>query len=381
MNKHALLFIVVLTFSMFSCNDNKKNRYELVIGVNRTELSKAYKGEKYRQIETLYNISESPFECIRLNITDPELMHDIKEQISLCNELGLGVLLNIELSNNYNFYNNFEKDFDDLPTGNLYPYSKINESYYVNNIKDILSYLKDNNCKIDVIEIGDKIGWNNFYNTYPVFSDKMGYIIDHNTSSDSVPDYIINGIRKIGKLTNKTKEISDSIFNEINHPEVILGSLYYPMNSAKWMLSKGGIVVTPEIILKIIKGEIFNKDNCPDYLEKIDGIAVNIYPSIHPKNTDTKSEINRLIDDYFEKWMNMVSPFTNLPIYITECGINKASYEDELDYKRIELLNSVIERIDINKDKYNFRQLYIYSWDQEGWLIIDDYKKTSLSLI
>lgn len=377
MKSYVFALMIFLLFTR--CNNNSdntehienspKNEYNFERGINRTELP-WLEGGMIAQKKLLHEIKSVNCGFVRFTLSRDNLKDEVKQHILYCNYIGIKVLLCIKLGGIKVIYPpGTEARDEEGRFWNPFPHSLIDTIRYNSWIADVLNYFNDAGCRIDVIEIGNEFAWCDFNGDFPIMPKGEGFAFDESYDWEKIPIQIKQGIRKVGEITSHTKKAAGNIF-KTNPPKVILGGLNW-FQDKTWMINQGGTIMSPRVTLQILKGILPKQPNeDKNLLEYIDGIGLHFYP-----NCSYNANYDKMIQEakmYLDDFMEPVQSVTNLPVYITEMGYRIEDYGVENDWKRYMLFRAFFDAMDQTLNDYNWKQLYIFSWDQGLYRLIDN---------
>lgn len=378
-----LIIVGIILFLLSGCSKKDQNksviqqRYSFELGINCTELPwkqvKNIEGSLVNatieeQLKIIDNIRNQGCGSIRLTLSKKNLMNDVATHILHANGLSMKVLICLKLGDDESLY---PKDVK-MRTGDevfwsVYPHSKIDTSLFRQSMTEVFNDWEAKGCKIDVIEVGNEIGWCDFNGDLPLRGKNQGLVYDDTYDWNTLPNNIAVGIRKSAEATVITKELVEQIFVS-QRPKVIVGGLNYELDN-KWMMEQGGTILKPELILQIFKGTFPNQpvDCKTDLLSKLDGVGVHIYPDC--TYDDDEQKMRKDAVNYISEWMKSVAAETALPLYVTEMGYNGDLFALGEDYKRLALFRAFFAGMESTRSKYDWKQLHVFSWDQTQFAV------------
>lgn len=350
----------------------------MVLGINETELATWESDESVRHAKLDAMIAAGA-QSVRFSLSSSstDVLERVTSDIIYCNEHNLKVMLIIKTCGIIEFYEagTQERDGGVDSSGNqrfwsVLPHSKIDSFAYGMWINTRLSYFKTNGAVVDVIEVGNEFAWVDFNGDLPVMPVGSGVVYDTGTFWSSIPEDVINGVRKVGEITALTKTEVQRVYGATGGPTVILGGLNYP--SATWIKSVGGSLMTPELVMQIIAGTApSQEDGLENYLDGMDGVGIHLYPYGDCALGDNESQeaYKERIKAVFVDFAAPINSVQKMPLYMTEFGMY-ISYSQSTDMKRYNSFTAFFDAVDDIRSEYDMKQLHLYSWSGDGYAIL-----------
>ncbi len=312
---------------------------------------------------------------VRLSLSRSSLADEVARHVLYCNIIGMKTMVMIKLGGIEEIYaDDVEERSGEDTFWDNYPLSKIDDDLYETMIKSFYTALNSLNAYVDVIEVGNEVGWCDFNGDFPIQERGSGFVYDEETYSYSdIPEGITAGLRKCAEVANVTKTLAHSQLKQTTKPQVIIGGLNgADVDDSEWMVNAGGTIMYPASVIKVFKGEYPGQpDSHEDLLDALDGVSLHFYPKV----LDWSSSSQTMIDEaeaYLHDKMFDITRVTAKPLHISEMGYSYDTYGTSKDYKRLDLFNAFFSAMDLTDCCYDWRGLYIYSWDQGDKALVVD---------
>ena len=350
----TLLFSICFVTSIMS--------QEIELGIHRSNFIWLEQDKVEEIMDEIKNI-DSDF--IRISaVKGRGSIESVLEHISYANNIGLKVLLIINLSDS----SFFPKETKKVLNGQgwwIYRVQDINHEMYSSRFSKLCQEIQERNLKVEAMEFMNEANWSEFNGDLPTlkYKDKVtskmvdlgeGFIMNANSKIDDTKESIIQAMINYGELIQKTSAIiHKEISKEIRPKLITSGAVFgYTEETVTWIKKSGNTLIDPRYLYDLLLGK--TEYSAINYLENIDGFGLHYYP----RNMLTKKKAKYNI----KKYLLPIAQYIDMDIWITESGVKtKYCFDDEnLRYKAVK--NNVEA---VKKYTSNIKHIVLYSYDQD----------------